>query len=289
MTDPLVSPEVDCTDLDCFMLNVEKLMASELVALSSHEVVGAALFLWCRAWKQKPTASLPDDDRVNAAFARLPVARFKKLKAEIMRGFVKCDDGRLYHRTLAVEAVAAYARKTAFRDKREKEAERLRKWRLAQGETRLETPTETHGETRFVPEGQGRDREGTVREEKKEAPTELPKKTPQRGTRLPPDWKPSGDFDAGLHGAELLTELAKFHDYWTAKAGSGGVKLDWEATWRNWLRNAADRQRGAPPRAAPRQNDFLNAAITSQADENRQRLAELDPADLYARFAAPKP
>ena len=28
-----------------------------------------------------------------------------------------------------------------------------------------------------------------------------------------------------------------FKDYWTAKAGNQGVKLDWTATWRNWVRN----------------------------------------------------
>lgn len=28
-----------------------------------------------------------------------------------------------------------------------------------------------------------------------------------------------------------------FKDYWVAKAGSQGVKLDWLATWRNWVRN----------------------------------------------------
>jgi uncharacterized protein YdaU (DUF1376 family) len=28
-----------------------------------------------------------------------------------------------------------------------------------------------------------------------------------------------------------------FKDYWIAKAGQQGVKLDWLATWRNWVRN----------------------------------------------------
>jgi uncharacterized protein YdaU (DUF1376 family) len=28
-----------------------------------------------------------------------------------------------------------------------------------------------------------------------------------------------------------------FRDYWIAKAGAQGVKLDWLATWRNWVRN----------------------------------------------------
>jgi uncharacterized protein YdaU (DUF1376 family) len=29
----------------------------------------------------------------------------------------------------------------------------------------------------------------------------------------------------------------QFKDYWVAQAGQKGVKLDWDATWRNWVRN----------------------------------------------------
>jgi len=163
LPEPLTPADCDCTDLDGFMLNVERLMASELVALSSHEVIGAAVLLWCRAWKQTPAASLPDDDRINAAFAKLALPRFRKLKAEVMRGFVKCADGRLYHRTLAAEAAKAFERKQAFRKKRETDAERLRKWRKGDVETHGETGDETRGETqsetRFVAEGQGQVRD----------------------------------------------------------------------------------------------------------------------------------
>ena len=156
LPDPLVPAEVDCTDLDGFMLNVERLMASELVALSSHEVIGAALLLWCRAWKQTPAASLPNNEKTISGFARMPLARFRKLRDEVMRGFVLCSDGRLYHRTLAVEAINAYERKVAFQRKREADAERLRKWRSGtKHETRIETASETSDETRFVAEGQG--------------------------------------------------------------------------------------------------------------------------------------
>lgn len=35
----------------------------------------------------------------------------------------------------------------------------------------------------------------------------------------------------------------QFRDFWIAKPGQGGVKLDWDATWRNWVRNQA-RARG---------------------------------------------
>jgi hypothetical protein len=94
---PLVEADVDCTDLDGFYLNVERLMSSELLALHSNEIIGAAVLLWCRTWKQRPAASLLDDDRINAAFAILSLKKFREVKDAVMRGFVKCSDGRLYH------------------------------------------------------------------------------------------------------------------------------------------------------------------------------------------------
>jgi len=75
---------------------------------------------------------------------------------------------------------------------------------------------------------------------------------PRKGTRLPDDWKPTDDdlkaADEFLGDFALAdTEAAKFRDYWISKPGSGGVKLDWSATWRNWCRKAAENK----PRAGP--------------------------------------
>lgn len=53
-----------------------------------------------------------------------------------------------------------------------------------------------------------------------------------RGTRLPENWNPRPED--GLNEIEL----AKFRDYWRSVAGQKGVKRDWDATWRNWLRNS---------------------------------------------------
>ena len=36
-------------------------------------------------------------------------------------------------------------------------------------------------------------------------------------------------------------ETEKFINYWQAKSGSGATKLDWVATWRNWMLNAGER------------------------------------------------
>jgi hypothetical protein len=141
------------------MLNVEKLMASELVAVSSPKIIAAALFVWCRAWKQIPAASLPDDDRVIAAFARLSLGSFRKHRDQILHGFIKCCDGRLYHRFLSQEATRAYARKLAYRAKLSTDSKRLQKWRHTRKETRDKTRCETDDatayETRYVAERQG--------------------------------------------------------------------------------------------------------------------------------------
>lgn len=155
---PPIPSDVDCRDLDGFMLNAERLMASELWALSNGEEFKAAFALWCRAWKQLPAASLPDDDRTLAAFSGAG-SRWRKVKEMALRGFVKCSDGRLYHMVLAPEALKAYTSKVAFQRKRETDAERLKKWRQDQRETQTETRSkykpETESETRFVAEGQG--------------------------------------------------------------------------------------------------------------------------------------
>ena len=65
--------------------------------------------------------------------------------------------------------------------------------------------------------------------------------TRTRGSRLPDDWLPD-DWLPGLTlGEEALRgELDKFRDYWRSVPGAKGLKLDWDATWRNWLRKASE-------------------------------------------------
>jgi uncharacterized protein YdaU (DUF1376 family) len=55
-----------------------------------------------------------------------------------------------------------------------------------------------------------------------------------RGSRLPADWQPKEHI-------EQKSELEKFRDYWIAQPGQKGVKTDWDATWRNWVRRAGER------------------------------------------------
>lgn len=71
------------------------------------------------------------------------------------------------------------------------------------------------------------------------------KKTSSRGTRIPDDWFLSQELgewamEQGFTGVEVEKQAEKFKDYWKAVAGAKGVKKDWDATWRTWIRNAQD-------------------------------------------------
>ncbi|WP_208435743.1 YdaU family protein [Bartonella phoceensis] len=76
--------------------------------------------------------------------------------------------------------------------------------------------------------------------------TSIPKKAKRskanRGCRLPDDFEPDYDFaiEAGLPPERVKVEIAKFRDYWRSKAGANATKVDWQATWRNWVRNAVE-------------------------------------------------
>ncbi|WP_375704362.1 hypothetical protein, partial [Bartonella sp. AD328YNZD] len=68
-----------------------------------------------------------------------------------------------------------------------------------------------------------------------------------RGCRLPADFEPDYDFaiEEGFPPERVKVEIAKFRDYWNAKAGKDACKTDWQATWRNWVRKAIeDLQKG---------------------------------------------
>ena len=87
------------------------------------------------------------------------------------------------------------------------------------------------------------------------APAEKPKPA-ARGSRLPADWFP--DRDGRQLAIDLLgqasadSEFQKFSDYWLSQPGARGVKADWQATWRNWVRRASENAR-ASPRGPPGQ------------------------------------
>lgn len=76
-----------------------------------------------------------------------------------------------------------------------------------------------------------------------------------RGVRLPADWKPSDDLQAWTlrerPDLDPRRVLEQFRDYWLAVPGAKGCKADWDATWRNWVRNQR-RDHNTPAAPAPK-------------------------------------
>lgn len=70
---------------------------------------------------------------------------------------------------------------------------------------------------------------------------EAQKPKQSRGTRLPADWVPTEEQlqFCKTERPDLNPKAVadRFKDFWIAQPGTKGVKLDWDATWRNWVRN----------------------------------------------------
>lgn len=91
-------------------LDVRRLRDSDMASLESPEACWAAVLLWSASWHQVPAASLPDDDRVLANLAGYGrvVKEWQRVREGALRGWVKCDDGRLYHPVVAEKALEAW-------------------------------------------------------------------------------------------------------------------------------------------------------------------------------------
>lgn len=55
---------------------------------------------------------------------------------------------------------------------------------------------------------------------------------------MPDDWLQWAMGERHWSHDDAFAEGQSFADYWRAKPGKDGRKLDWQATWRNWVRSA---------------------------------------------------
>ena len=124
---PLVPAEVDLRDFQYMELDVRVLRDSKFAAEVHPEAFRAGVLLWCAAWHQVPAASLPDNDvelSALAGFGRV-IKEWKRYREEALALFVRCSDGRLYHRVIAEKAVSAWNSK--LRHHYDRARDRLRK------------------------------------------------------------------------------------------------------------------------------------------------------------------
>lgn len=122
MTAPLTPAEADLQDFAFMPLHVARLRDSDLAAEAHPEACWYAVLLWSAAWHQLPAGSLPAAEAVLARLCGLgrDLKTFRKHRADAMRGWVECDDGRLYHPVVAEQVNASWAEKLAYRDRKAK-------------------------------------------------------------------------------------------------------------------------------------------------------------------------
>ena len=111
LPEPLVPAEVDLRDFRGMWLDTERLLRSDTWVLGNSDEKAAAMTLWLEAWHQVPAASLPANDRLLSKLSG--AERWGKSKAHALRGWVECNDGRLYHPVVAEKALEAWVEKLA--------------------------------------------------------------------------------------------------------------------------------------------------------------------------------
>lgn len=280
LIEPLTPAECDLAGLEYLPLQIARLLASDTFLLSTGDEFKAALTLWAKSWHRVPAASIPADPRIQASLVGISLREWSELKEVALRGWMMCGDGLLYHPVVAEAALVAWlARLTnqrrsgagnrarhgaafdpeAFEAAQETAAECLVRVRSLLAPTRKLRgggATSSSAPSR-KPEGSPKDSGvgvGVEEERKKEAAPNgaakkeaRPKVSPSLAKRIPPAWFASEADRAyaagkGLTPPEIDGQEDAFRDFWLARGGEKGRKLDWAATWRTWIRrNLEDR------------------------------------------------
>lgn len=248
-------------------------LLGDTLHLSAAEF-GVYILLLVAMWRSG--GSLPDDDVVLRRIARTTANNWPRIRAAVSP-LLHIEGGRISQKRLAAEF-----EKTAQRHARNVEKGRKGgKKRLDNLLTQREAGLLTGGEANLLPQEdthsapkslenndapqvgldagskqntppassihihiQDREERETIVSPKKDA-------SAKRGTRLAEDWKPSENerlwaASKGCSEARIAREAEAFRNFWIAKPGQGGVKLDWSATWRNWILNALERRPEMP-------------------------------------------
>lgn len=101
-----------------------------------------------------------------------------------------------------------------------------------------------------------------------------------RASRLPADWMPSEEDIKYCRlkrpDLDIPDTVEAFRDYWHAKAGRDACKLDWHATWRNWVRNE---------RARPKRKKSLEEVIAERVAARERSVIDAQVREVgYAQI-----
>lgn len=219
-----------------------QLFVSDYLGDTQHlttEQHGAYLLILMAMWRGG--GRFPNDQSKLARVARVSPRRWHMISVELME-FFDLEDGYLSQKRLVREykKVVSISQKRSISGKAGGSAKALKS-----NETTVANAKQLPKHTQ-IPD--------TIYE--KDTLNRVSKKT---GSRLEKSWSPSqGDRSfaegLGLQRDQIDFEADKFRDFWTSKTGANATKIDWPATWRNWVRNV--KPANGTPRPKP-ESEFM--------------------------------
>ena len=207
---------------------------SDFEAKTSHLTLaedGAYNRLLRMCW-MTPGCSIPDDEAWIMRRLRAHSEDERQAVRTVISEFFESEDGRLFQPRLRREALLAD-------EKHARRANAGRKGGIAKAA--LKTNDFPAGNAKAMHKQPEPEPEPEVTTETSvSVVTPQPKKRASRlseNWHLPMEW---GEWAVaeGWPESVVRIEAEKFRDFWTAKAGRDAAKLDWQATWRNWMRNS---------------------------------------------------
>ncbi len=253
--EPFVPPGVDLRAFGFTPLYRARLFGSEFHALANGDEWRAGVTLWLKSYDQVPAGSLPAGDAQLARLAELPAAAWALVRERALHGWIRCSDGRLYHRVIAELVLSAWAEKRTASDNGKKGAAKL--WEHKQ--------KTDHGRAKATPKpglsdplaiDRDRDREERKKKVSTAVPSEPAPPAPQGEVILPPI-TPSPDdrtwlFNEGLFalhsntgktGQQLRPVIGKWlkalgDDPAILRAAIETAEHNQPADWLSWLHAA---------------------------------------------------
>jgi len=201
--------------------------------------------------------ALPDDDQALAQIVRMPVEKWSKHRASIERLF-KVAGGEWNHSRIDKELETAKGRRQKARERGRLGAEA--RWKanpdenkhgLSNGASIDQASSKQWNKDSTAPAPAHTPIPTSKAKIKSEgaANADPPQKKSKRGSRIPDDSPTQTDLEwsaENFPNVNARKEADKFADYWASVAGQRGVKLDWSAVWRNWIRKSTEFSNSAP-------------------------------------------
>lgn len=225
------------------------------------------IYLYMFAAECKPDGQLSGMDEFDIALACDFEGEHEAFVSDLVKfGFLDLDDG--------VYSIHDWSENNPYAAGAKERSEKAKKAAKARWGTNNQEVT-GEKDAPSINEHSGKHEEALPDAQTSNAPSPSPSPSPEpksrgarkRGTRLPKNWQPSRELKSWAlnerPGMDLQRVIDSFTDYWIAKTGQAATKLDWGATFRNWVRNEK-------PNGSSKQNSRPSAASRQDAAAARQ-------------------